>query len=230
MQTLLTNAFWNDKTKLYAGTNNVLAFVTIISILAIVLESVDALSAYQTLFLIVEYVAVGFFSLEYIGRIISVKKPLKYVTSFLGIIDLISIVPTFFTLGNFTYLKSARAIRILQFLRSLRLLKLRRKNARNEVSVLTLEIYLFALTFSILIFGILLYVVETGQVANIPEGMLWAAKFVLGGVAQPLPETLWGDLITILGRFTGLILFGFLIAVIGRFAQKLLFGKEVEEK
>ncbi|XKT75325.1 MAG: ion transporter [Patescibacteria group bacterium UBA2103] len=230
MMKTLQDAFWNPKSKTYLPVNNFLAAVTLISILAIILQSMERFNPYEIYFTYLEYAVVAIFSFEYIGRIISKKKPLTYIFSFLGVVDLISILPTFFAFGNFTYLKSARSIRILQFLRSLRLLKLRRRNEREDAALLTVEIYFFALFFTILTFGILLYIGEPSQVTNIPEGMIWATKFVLGGVAQPLPVTLFGDLITIFGRFTGLVLFGFLIAVIGKFTQRILFGREIDER
>ena len=188
------------------------------------------------MFQAVEYVTVFFFSLEYLGRLFTAPSKIKYATSFFGIIDLVAIVPTFFGLTNLSFLKAARSVRILRFLRMVRLVKIMRvksgaSNIQHDVDKLTLQIYLFALFSSILLFGTLIYFVEGANpaFANIPLGMLWAAKLTLGGISQVLPETMWGEIISVGTRFVGLLLFGFLIHIVGKFFEKMLLGATSEE-
>ena len=75
----------------------ILLFVIIItSVVIVMLDSVGALHVkYGNLFLLIDWIITIIFSMEYILRIYSVKKPLKYILSFYGIIDLLSILPTF---------------------------------------------------------------------------------------------------------------------------------------
>ncbi len=230
------DSFYNPRSKNFLKVNNFFAFLTIVSILFIVLETVVSLAVYERTFQIIEYVTVFFFSLEYLGRLFTAPSKIKYVTSFFGIVDLVAILPTFFGLTNFSFLKAARSVRILRFLRMVRLVKMVRvkggaSNVQRDVDKLTLQIYLFALFSSVLLFGSLIYFVEGSNpaFANIPLGMLWAAKLTMGGISQALPETVFGEIISVGTRFVGLLLFGFLIHIVGKFFEKALLGVTSEE-
>ena len=61
---------------------------------------------------------------------------------------------------------------------------------------------------------------------NIPISMIWASKVIIGGVPEAIPKTIAGNIITIMARFTGLILFGLLINIVGMSVKKILFGSE----
>lgn len=68
---------------------DILLFVIIItSVVIVMLDSVGALHLkYGNLFLLIDWIITIIFTMEYILRIYSVKKPLKYILSFYGIID-----------------------------------------------------------------------------------------------------------------------------------------------
>ena len=108
LRKILADAFERPTTRPFVVVNDFLAFVTIVSILAIVLESVASFSSYHLLFKGVEYTAVSIFTLEYIARLWITRPRRKYILSFFGIIDLISIVPTYLAVANLTFLKSSR--------------------------------------------------------------------------------------------------------------------------
>ncbi len=233
---IVRDLFYNPRSKNFLRVNNFFAFLTIVSILFIVLETVTSLMVYERMFQIIEYVTVFFFTLEYLGRLFTAPSKIKYMTSFFGIVDLVAIVPTFLGLTNLSFLKAARSVRILRFLRMVRLVKMVRvksgaSNMQHDVDKLTSQIYLSALFSSILLFGTLIYFVEgtNPAFANIPLGMLWAAKLTLGGISQALPETVWGEVVSIGARFVGLLLFGFLIHIVGKFFEKILLGATLEE-
>ncbi|MCK5084795.1 MAG: ion transporter [Candidatus Pacebacteria bacterium] len=233
---IVRDLFYNPRSKNFLRVNNFFAFLTIVSILFIVLETVVSLMVYERMFQIIEYITVFFFTLEYLGRLFTAPSKIKYMTSFFGIVDLVAIVPTFLGLTNLSFLKAARSVRILRFLRMVRLVKMVRvksgaSNIQHDVDKLTSQIYLFALFSSILLFGTLIYFVEgtNPAFANIPLGMLWAAKLTLGGISQTLPETVWGEIISVGARFVGLLLFGFLIHIVGKFFEKILLGATLEE-
>ena len=72
----------------------VLLFLILISILFVMLESVKEYDQrFHEVFYIGEWIITIFFTIEYIARIITVKKPFRYIFSFYGIIDLLAIVP-----------------------------------------------------------------------------------------------------------------------------------------
>ena len=228
--------FHDFGSKRFLFVNNFLAVLTLISILGIALETVEALEPYALFFTVVEYSTVFFFTIEYVGRIFADRKrPLTYILSFYGLVDVISILPTFLGAGNLTFLKSVRILRILRLLRIIRLAKITRlaKQRSKELEDyaylyrLNIQIYFFALFSTIVVFGSLMYVVEGGTnetFKNIPLSMIWVAKVTLGGIAQSIPTTTAGEIISILTRFVGLGLFGLLISIIGSSLTRVLFG------
>jgi voltage-gated potassium channel len=230
----LRDVFYNSESKSFLIINDGLALLTLISTFAIILETVSGLASYKSLLDGIEYVAVFFFTLEYLGRIIASNRKARYIFSFFGIIDLISIVPTYFGLANLTFLKTTRVLRLLRFLRMIRLTKVARAESQHikdfeehsKLYKLNIQIYFFALFSAIILSAALLYALEGHQAhtANIPMAMLWTARIIMSGVVQVEVSTLAGELVIILTRFTGLILFGLLIHVVGSAAKRLLFG------
>lgn len=234
---LFQSAFSDVNSRYFILVNDFFAILTIISILVIVLETVDSLDKYKEIFLIFEYISVFFFSLEYIARIIAAKKPGKYIFSFFGIIDIVAILPTILGIANLTFLKSARLLRILRFLRMIRLAKvLRMKRKRDDLEEhthqslfsLTAQIYLLTLGSVLLVSGTLIWLFEGHReiFSNIPLAMIWSMKVLLGGVPQVMPQTIAGELITIFTRFMGLVLFSLLISIVGGSVKRVLLGPD----
>jgi len=211
--------------------NDFFALLTIISIISLVLETVPSLSGYSQTFLIIEWVAVLFFTVEYVGRTVVAKPTWRYPVSFFGIIDLIAIVPTFLGLGNFTFLKSARALRIIRLLRMLRLAKVTRSGVVDDanMSVLSLNvlIYFVTLVFALLVTGTAMYLVEptAAAFASIPAGMWWSLKVFMAGIPVTEPVTQLGEFFFVLTRFVGLLLLGLLIGVVGNVFRVVLGEK-----
>ncbi len=234
---LLKKAFADYRSPIYMRVNNFFALITLISVLFISLETVESLQQYMKLFKIVEWVTVVLFSFEYAGRIVAEKRKFKYIFSFYGLVDLIAVIPTYFGLANFSFLKIARITRILRFLRMIRLVKMMRvKGGKSTdgvkgVQKISIQIYLITLMFSVLVFGTLIYFIEGSNpvFANIPLGMLWALKLTLGGISQATPDTVFGELISVGTRFVGLLLFGMLIHIVGKYFEKMLLGSNTNE-
>lgn len=232
----LHNIFYNPHTRGFYTVNYILLGVTLIAILGFILETVPALGAYTPWFISIEHVTIAIFTIEYMCRIIARKKDVfSYLFSFFGIIDFLSIAPTYFGLPAFTYLKTARVLRVLRFMRLIHTTKLARIRDSEEPTGpedeahlyrLAVRIYFVSLLCCITIFGTLIYLAEgwRPEFESIPLGMIWAAKVTMGGVAQHMPESMWGDLITIATRFMGLALFGLLVSIIGTQLRRMLFG------
>ncbi len=232
-----TDIFDDPKHPLFGPANTVLAIMTVVSVAAIALETVASIhNSYALYFFIIEWAAVVLFSAEYITRLFTNKKPLRYVFSFFGIIDLVAILPSILGLSNLTFLKSARTIRIIRLLRMARLAKVSRakdkEKAAKSVYKINLEIYFITLTLAVLILGSLFYTFEHGvkDGKDIPSGMYWALRAILGGVSYPQPTTLGGTATLILARFTSMILLGMMMSLVGTMIRKLLIGSEKDEK
>jgi len=103
---------------------NILQIVIVYSIITLTLETLPDLSLSQRRFFeISEVVCVSIFSVEYLTRLFKSSDKLKFVFSFMGVIDLISILPFYLNLGS-----GSRALRIIRLFRIFRLLKLARYN------------------------------------------------------------------------------------------------------
>jgi voltage-gated potassium channel len=216
--------------KQYFLVHDFLALLTIVSIVAVVLETVPSLDQYSIGFLIAEWVAVVFFGAEYIARIIITKPVHKYTFSFFGIIDLVSILPTLLGIGNLTFLKSARALRIIRLLRLMRLAKLGRNGVNDEegLGIVSLNILIYAATLllSLLVIGTAMYLVEHDHenFSSIPAAMWWSLKVFLGSIAVPQPVSTIGEVFYVVARFVGMLLLGLLVGVVGNIFRSVMFS------
>tara|TARA_B100000508_G_scaffold78473_1_gene61008 strand:- start:3963 stop:4664 length:702 start_codon:yes stop_codon:yes gene_type:complete len=226
----LKNAFTKPNTKTFRLTSDFFAGLTILSIVSLVLETVPSLSPYQSLFLAIEWIAVALFSFEYMARLYTSNPSWKYVTSFFGIVDLVSILPTFLGLGNFTFLKSARVLRIIRMLRMVRLAKMSRRGVSDEnMGVMTFNVLIYFVTLlsALLLTGTAMYLTEPNQpdFSSIPAGMWWSLKVFMAGIPVSSPVTEIGEFFFVVTRFIGLLLLGLLIGVVGNVFRVLLMGK-----
>lgn len=232
MKLFLRKAFIETASATSIKVNNFFALLTLVSILSLVLETVPTLSQYGKLFLLVEWVSVILFTLEYLGRSLVSKPVFKYSLSFFGVVDLMAILPTFLGLGNFTFLKSARALRIIRMLRMLRLAKIGRSKVGSEegagVMSLNILIYFSTLVFALLVTGTAMYLVEPNSSAfvSIPAGMWWSLKVFMSGLPVVAPETELGEVFFVLTRFIGLLLLGLLVGVVGNVFRAVLSGSK----
>jgi len=231
MKKLAQKMFSDQPGSTHHLVNDFFALLTIVSIVALVLETVPSLTHYSQTFFIIEWVAVSLFTVEYIGRTLASKPVWRYPTSFFGYIDLVSILPTFLGLGNFTFLKSARALRIIRLLRMFRLARVARSNVLDENSMSTLSlnvlIYFVVLVFALLVTGTLMYLVEptTAAFVSIPAGMWWSLKVFMAGIPVVEPVTQLGEFFFVVTRFVGLLLLGLLVGVVGNVFRGLLNRK-----
>ena len=154
-----------------------------LSILVVVLDSVPLLhDDYGAALHLLEWLFTLLFTVEYMARILAVQRPLRYVTSFYGIIDFLSVLPTYFSLlvpGSAVLLD----IRILRLLRVFRIFKLTlyveeytRLGEALAASRRKLMVFLSVVLMAILILGTIMYVVEGPQngFTSIPVSMYWA--------------------------------------------------------
>ncbi|MBI3576893.1 ion transporter [Candidatus Gottesmanbacteria bacterium] len=229
-------ALLHHGSRMFGPTQFLLSTATIISIASIILETVQEFTAFSEWFMVIEWTAAGIFTLEYLARLWIESKKMGYVFGFWGIADLLSILPTFLGLGNWTFLKSVRTLRMLRLLRMIRLAKISRSylqshdqaNTQGDMNKINVSIYFLALTSVTIVFGSILYGVEqaNGAYANIPLAMLQVARVLVGGVGFAPTSSVFGEVIILLIRFVGLALFGFLVSIIGGILNHWLLGTE----
>ncbi|WP_372754816.1 ion transporter [Labilibaculum sp.] len=160
-----------------------LLIVILLSILLVILESVPSIERdYHSLLKISEWIITGIFTIEYILRIWIVEKPKAYIFSFYGIIDLLSVLPTYLGLviaGTHGFM----VIRALRLLRVFRILKLNRYTKEGAILVralrqsrIKISVFLFAVLTLVIIIGTIMYLIEGSEngFTSIPRGIYWA--------------------------------------------------------
>ncbi|MFK7833913.1 MAG: ion transporter [Winogradskyella sp.] len=183
-----------------------LLFFILLSIVLVMLESVTSIDQqYHRVLYIGEWLVTILFSVEYVLRIISVKKPLKYVFSFFGIIDFLSTIPMYLSF-LFVGSQALVTLRALRLLRVFRILKLARYlGASNQLkdsiiaSRVKIMVFLFAVMISSVIFGTIMYLVEgeANGFDNIPKSVYWCVvTLTTVGFGDIAPQTALGQLIT----------------------------------
>jgi voltage-gated potassium channel len=160
-----------------------LLILIIASIIVVMLDSVEQWhNQHGALFFNLEWLFTFVFNLEYILRLISLEKPWKYVFSFLGIIDLLAIIPSFLSI-LYAGAQSLLVFRGLRLLRIFRIFKLnhflsemRFLGGAIKGSLTKISIFMLVVLTLVIILGSLMYLIEDGQhgFSNIPDSIYWA--------------------------------------------------------
>ena len=161
-----------------------LLLLILLSVIVVMLETVDSIhQAYGAYFNLIEWVITILFSIEYILRIWTIKKPSAYILSFYGIIDFLSTIPKYVSLF-FAGANILIALRALRLLRVFRILKLAPFVGESQNLMKSLKasrakilVFLTAVLILTIILGTVMYLVEFNQGSgfdNIPKSMYWA--------------------------------------------------------
>ncbi len=159
-----------------------------------------------------EWVLTVLFSLEYVARLLAVRQPIRYATSFYGIIDLMAVLPTYLSIlfPGLQYMMVWRSLRLLRIFRVLKLVPF-----LNEAGVLVnalvqsrrkILIFFTSLVIYVLIFGTLMYVVEGPEngFTSIPVGIYWAVvTMTTTGFGDVVPHTALGQTLASLVMLVG---------------------------
>ena len=175
---------------------NIINFWIFVSCLSLAGETLEPYATtHQEILHWIELVAVAFFTFDYLGNLYYAKDRVKYFFSFWGLVDLISILPTFLQFLNLSGLQGTKVLRVLRVVRVLRVLKMARIAVQKIISqgasknpILTnLKIYFIALFSVVMISSTLMYYVEGGLYS--PEALA-AGQAALDEElkANPLPE------------------------------------------
>ena len=160
----------------------ILLGVILVSVIIVMLETVKGFDTkYHQELIILEWIITIFFTLEYILRILSIKKPLKYVLSFYGIIDLIATLPMYLSLFYFgaSVLTVVRALRLLRLFKILKHPKFSSQSTHLKEALVASKgkilIFIYFMLISSIIIGSIMYVVEgeEGGFTSIPISIYW---------------------------------------------------------
>lgn len=181
----------------------VLLWAILLSVIAVMLETVESIQVnYGEALFVIEWFFTILFSIEYILRIASVGKPFKYIFSFMGLVDLLSLIPTYLSLivvGSH-YLLVIRTIRLLRIFRILKLTRYvteanKLKNAL-KASAVKIVVFIGGVIVLVLILGSVMYIVEGPKngFTSIPTSMYWTIVTITTvGYGDIAPLTILGQ-------------------------------------
>lgn len=186
--------------------DKVLIAAILLSLVVVILDSVEWISkSYYLELSVLEWFFTGLFTLEYIARIYCSQQRLRYIRSFFGIVDLLTLIPLYFAL-LFPELHSLIDVRVLRLIRIFRIFKLTAyiseythlanafKASRRKILV-----FLSIVSMVVLVMGSLMYVVEgpNNGYTSIPVGIYWAiTTMTTVGYGDITPKTDLGRLIS----------------------------------
>ncbi len=183
----------------------VLLIAIILSVAVVMAESVQAINLEYSIFLRnIEWFFTILFTAEYVVRIYSTKKPLSYIISFYGVVDFLSIIPTYLSLilvgGH-----SLAVIRTIRLLRVFRIFKLAQFIGEGKHLVAALKasrpkiiVFVFGIMSLVVITGTLMYLIETEEsgFTSIPESIYWAiVTLTTVGYGDIAPQTVMGQVL-----------------------------------
>lgn len=214
----------------------ILLWAILISVVAVMLETVDFIRLeYGLLLYIIEWTLTGLFTIEYLLRLLAVGKPIKYATSFMGIIDLLSTIPTYIGLfiAGPQYMLVLRTVRLL---RVFRILKLRRYVLEAQVlinaikaSMAKITVFIGAVVVLVLIMGTVMYIVEgpDNGFTSIPYSMYWTIVTITTvGYGDIAPQTALGQSIA---SFVMLLGYGIIAVPTGIVSAELNRAKQFKD-
>lgn len=191
----------------------VLLWIILFSVVVVMLESVKELDdRYSDAFFVIEWIMTGLFTIEYLMRIWISRRPFNYIFSFWGIIDLLSILPTYLSLFfvGYHYLLVVRIFRLLRVFRILKLARFNKEaqflNVALRASRYKISIFLLAVLSIVVLLGTVMYVVEGGQdgFSSIPQSIYWAIVTVTTvGYGDLVPQTVLGQFISSIAMIMG---------------------------
>ncbi len=210
----------------------VLLIAILLSILLVMLESVSEINKkYSSLLKIAEWTITIIFTLEYFLRIAIIKKPFSYIFSLYGIIDLLSVIPSYlslFIVGTHGFI----VIRALRLLRIFRILKLSRYVSEGSVIISALKasrhkisVFLYAIVMLVTIIGTIMYLVEgeENNFTSIPKSIYWAiVTLTTVGYGDIAPVTTFGRFIA---SFVMILGYAIIAVPTGIVSSELTFQK-----
>ena len=190
-----------------------LLVVIVLSVILVMLESVTTVEQDHGGWLrLSEWIITGLFTIEYGLRLYCVPQPIRYARSFFGVVDLLSVLPTYLSLllpGS----QSLLVIRALRLLRIFRVFKVVRFLDETNVLVTALRsslpkvvVFLGTLLIGVIIMGSAMYLIEgeAGGFTSIPVAMYWAiVTMTTVGYGDIAPVTAPGQVVAAIAMLMG---------------------------
>lgn len=183
----------------------VLLWLIIASVVVVVLESIPLFQEpYQEVFNTLELFFTILFTFEYLLRLSISPKPMRYATSYLGVIDLLGIIPFYLALmvAGYHYFVVFRLLRMLRVFRILRLFRFVHESDQLfqalRASAYKIVVFISFVFTAVILMGTLMYVVEGpgNGYTSIPQSIYWTIVTITTvGYGDITPQTALGKLI-----------------------------------
>ena len=185
----------------------ILLAAILLSIIGVMLESVDEIDKeYHEIIMVFEWGFTILFSIEYFFRIYAVNRPFRYIFSFMGIVDLLAIIPTYLIFifpaaHSLSVIRSIRLIRVFRifklsrYLRGAHTMQIALRSSRPKIIVFLLSVLIL-----VVVLGTLMYIIESsaGTIGfdNIPNSIYWAVvTLTTVGYGTVTPITVFGKIV-----------------------------------
>jgi voltage-gated potassium channel len=204
-----------------------------VSVLVVLLDSTTTIHQnYGHVLYLAEWFFTIVFTIEYLLRIISIQKPLRYIFSFYGLIDLLSVLPTYlslFVMGGqlliilrvFRLLRIFRVLKLGRYLWASRYMMVAIRNSRHKIAV-----FLWFVLIIVVIMGTVMYLVEGPPhgFTSIPISIYWAiVTLTTVGYGDISPQT---DLGKVIASVIMIIGYGVIAVPTGIFAAEMARTRE----
>jgi voltage-gated potassium channel len=196
------DTIFNHESRRARNFDVVLIVAILLSVTVVILDSEEGLHArYGGIFYAIEWGFTLLFTVEYVLRLMLVRRPMRYARSFFGIIDLVSILPTYLSLlfAGSQFLLIVRVLRVLRVFRVLKLVQYSSEAGMLLGALLRsrrkILVFLYTMLTIVLIFGAVMFLVEGPEhgFTSIPIGMYWAIVTVSTvGFGDIVPLTPFG--------------------------------------
>lgn len=234
-KTKLYNIIFKANTKSGKIFDITLLLVIAISVVVVLLDSVPELhDLHGSFFWYAEVILTLIFTVEYLLRIYISPSRKEYIFSFWGIIDLLSVLPTYISVAveGYQYLIIIRIFRLLRVFRILRMARFNKGAAlimdALKKSSYKVMVFLMTVFFMTILLGTLMYVVESGAegFTSIPQSIYWSIVTITTvGYGDVVPLTVWGK---VLSSF--IMLLGYAIIAVPTGIVSVELGKVVQNK
>ncbi len=214
----------------------ILLAAIIISVIGVILDSDKEIHMrYGSLLMTIEWIFTIFFTIEYILRIYSSRKRKRYIFSTMGIIDLLSIIPTYLTLvfsGPIGHLIDIRILRLIRIFRIFRLTNYLRSGHRMQIALRSsrpkIIVFILYISLIVVVLGTLMYIVEEQKngFESIADSIYWAVvTLTTVGYGDVIPVTALGKTISVV-----IMLLGYAIIAVPTGIVSAEFAKNDQEQ
>ncbi len=186
----------------------VLLLLIVFSVMVVMLDSVAEIQqSHGSSLLLLEWIFTLFFTVEYVLRLISVRKPMRYAFSFFGLVDLLAVLPTYLSVIFADDLSTLMVIRVVRLLRVFRVFKMVHLLHEGQLMMLALRasqrkitVFLGGVLSIVVVVGTLMYLIEgaheNSDFTSIPTGMYWAiVTMTTVGYGDVVPQTVLGQML-----------------------------------